>query len=124
MLIVMKVKLLFFALLFAVSMSGWSKVTDPPTIADLIELMGCLDASTGPNAVDAYVDQSNVYLYFHHSVGMVGISIENATGSRVYSNEVNTNWEQLLIIPITGFSSGTYTLELSNAFGSAWGEFE
>lgn len=120
----MKVKLLFLSLLFAVSISGLGKTTDPPNIADLIELIGCLDAGTGPNAVDAYVDQNNVYLYFHHNVGMVGISIENATGSRVYSNEVNSNCEQLLIVPISGFSSGNYTLELSNAVGTAWGEFE
>ena len=120
----MKVKLLLFALLFAVCMSGWGKVTDPPTIADLIELIGCLDAGTGPNAIDAYVDQSNVYVYFHHNIGMVGVSIENEYRVRVYANEVNTNNETLLIIPITGFTSGTYTLELSNAYGSSWGEFE
>ena len=117
----MKTKTVLF-LLFAITFCSFT--TDPPSGWDKIYLKGQLDTSNGPDATEAYTDQYNVCVYFYQSVGIVGVSIENSYGVRVYSNEVNTNWEQQLNIPISSFSNGTYTLELSNAFGSAWGEFE
>ena len=89
-----------------------------------IFLHGLLDINQGPTDIEAYTDQNNVYVSFHRSFGNVSVTLYNPSNIMIYSNEVSTNNEQLLIIPLTGGASGTYLLELESANGYAEGEFE
>ena len=77
-----------------------------------------------PNAVVAGASDNAVYIGFNQDFGLVNISIYNSMGGLVYSAVVNTSVQQVVIIPITFATSGTYTVELSNAFGYADGNFE
>ena len=89
-----------------------------------IELRGALATNAGPNAIEAGANDSDIYIGFNESFGNVNISIYNSIGSLVYSTVVNTNVQQVYIIPFAGVASGTYTVELSNANGYVEGEFE
>ena len=77
----------------------------------------------GPNAVVAGANDEAVYIGFNQDFGLVNISIYNSLGGLAYSAVVNTSVQQVVIIPITFATSGTYTVELSNAFGYADGDF-
>ena len=101
-----------------------SDVADPPQGFEKIDLHGDLLNNIGPNAVVAGANESSVYIGFNQDFGNVSISIYNGAGLVVYSTVVNTSVQQVVIIPITSAASGTYTVELSNAFGYADGDFE
>lgn len=90
---------------------------------DDIVLRGDLATSTGPNAIEAGANDEAVYIGFNQDFGLVNISIYNSMGGLVYSAVVNTSVQQVVIIPITFATSGIYTVELSNAFGYAEGDF-
>ena len=60
----------------------------------------------------------------HRLCGNVNISIYNGMGGLVYSTVVNTDVQQVFIIPFTSAASGSYTVELSNANGYADGDFQ
>lgn len=77
-----------------------------------------------PNAIVAGVSDVDIYLGFNQSFGNVNISIYNGMGGLVYSTVVNTDVQQVVIIPFNAAASGTYTVELSNANGYADGEFD
>jgi len=89
-----------------------------------IDLHGELMLNIGPNAVVAGASDNAVYIGFNQDFGNVSINIYNGAGLVVYSTVVNTSVQQVVIIPITFATSGTYTVELSNAFGYADGDFE
>lgn len=97
---------------------------DPPAGYDKIILLGDLMLNHGPNAVVAGANENSVYIGFNQDFGNVGIAIYNEAGLVVYSTVVNTNVQTVVIIPFTTAASGTYTVELSNAFGYADGDFE
>lgn len=133
----MKKKVLLFALLSAISLCKWetqamnfNHVTiitmedNVPTGYEEIVLQGKLDCNAGNNAVIAGANDNSVYIHFNQSFGNVNISIYNSMGGLVYSTVVNTNVQQVYIIPFAGVASGTYTVELSNANGYVEGEFE
>ena len=120
----MNAKRLLLLFLCIISLSGICKTSDPPSGAEIIDLMGRLDVNVGPNQIEAYVDQNNVYIYFHQNFGDVSISLYNELGSLVYSDVVNTAVQQTVIIPITGSTGGTYTLILESFTGYAEGEFD
>ena len=96
---------------------------DVPVGNEQIKLRGSLDLNAGPNSIEASVGRDAICIHFYQNFGNVNISIYNGYGALVYSTVVNTAVQQLVIIPTTGFSSGTYTLELSNAFGFVEGDF-
>ncbi len=97
---------------------------DPPAGYDKIILLGDLMLNHGPNAVVAGANENSVYIGFNQDFGNVGIAIYNEAGLVVYSTVVNTSVQMVVIIPFTTAASGTYTVELSNAFGYADGDFE
>jgi hypothetical protein len=94
-----------------------------PNEFELINLMGDLLFGVSPNAIEAGANDEAVYIGFNQDFGLVNISIYNSMGGLVYSAVVNTSVQQVVIIPITFATSGTYTVELSNAFGYAEGDF-
>ena len=91
---------------------------------DVIVLHGTLMFGINPNSIVAGASDDAVYIGFNQDFGLVNISIYNSMGGLVYSAVVNTSVQQVVIIPITFAASGTYTVELSNAFGYAEGDFE
>ena len=99
-------------------------ITNMPNIFDKIILQGDLATSVGPNAIEAGASDDAVYIGFNQSFGNVNISIYNGMGGLVYSTMVNTDVQQVVIIPFNAAASGTYTVELSNANGYAEGEFD
>ena len=98
--------------------------TDPPTTAEQIHLQGLLDTNAGPDDVEAYVDGNYIYVSFHRNFGNVSITIYSPSGSIVYCDVVNTAIQQLVVIPITEFLDGIYTIVLENVTGYADGDFE
>lgn len=96
---------------------------DDPPMSHKIDLHGLLDYGVGPNSVEAYYGNNCVIVYFHQNFGYVNITLISETGSVVYNNTVNTAVQQTFYIPLSGTSSGNYTLILDNANGYAEGEF-
>jgi len=95
-----------------------------PTGYEKILLHGTLATNAGPNAIVAGASDDAVYIGFNQSFGNVNISIYNGMGGLVYSTVVNTNVQQVVIIPFNAAASGSYIVELSNANGYAEGEFD
>lgn len=135
----MKTKVLFFASLMALSLctsqvqavhvnpvaipiNKW-EMADPPHGYDKINLQGTLMFGIDPNAIVAGVSDNDIYIGFNRSFGNVNISIYNDMGIIVYSTVVDTDVQQVVIIPFS-VASGTYTVELNNARGYADGDFE
>jgi hypothetical protein len=135
----MKTKVLFFASLMALSfctsqvqavnvnpvaipINKW-EMADPPHGYDKINLQGTLMFGIDPNAIVAGVSDNDIYIGFNQSFGNVNISIYNGMGGLVYSTVVNTDVQQVVIIPFNN-ASGSYIVELNNARGYADGDFE
>ena len=95
-----------------------------PSEAEQIKLQGKLDYSANPDDIEAGATETSVYIYFNKSYGSVSISLFDAEGNLCYSSVVNTGVQQMVVIPITGNSQGTYTVELDNVVGFAEGYFE
>lgn len=96
---------------------------NPPDLTP-IELHGRLDLNHGSEGVEAFMDDYYVYIYFHRDFGNVSISLYDDAAYLIYSDVVATSIQQTVIIPISGFSSGTFILELNNAWGCTEGEFD
>ena len=134
----MKTKTLLLVGLCAIGLCSWeaqavntkptpinkTEIADPPQGYDKINLKGSLMLGINPNAIVAGVSDVDIYLGFNQSFGNVNISIYNGMGGLVYSTVVNTDVQQVVIIPFNAAASGTYTVELSNANGYADGEFD
>lgn len=136
----MKTKVLFFSSLMALNFCTWQiqavnvnpvaapinkcEMADPPQGYEKINLQGTLLYGIDPNAIVAGASDNAVYIGFNQRFGNVNISIYNSMGILVYSTVVNTDVQSVFIIPFIGVASGTYTVELSNANGSADGDFE
>ena len=133
----MKKKVLFLVGLCALSHYTWEAqalntvslpinecwIADPPQYKE-IDLQGTLMYGINPNAIVAGASDDAVYIGFNQSFGYVDISIYNGMGGLVYSTVVNTDVQQVVIIPFNTAASGSYTVELSNANGYAEGEFD
>lgn len=106
-----------------IEINKW-EIADPPQGYEKINLQGTLMLGVGPNAVVAGANDEAVYIAFNQDFGNVSITIYNGAGLVAYSTVVNTSVQQVVIIPFFSSASGTYTVELSNAFGYAEGDFE
>ena len=106
-----------------IEINKW-EIADPPQGYEKINLQGTLMLGVGPNAVVAGANDEAVYIAFNQDFGNVSVSIYNGAGLVAYSTVVNTSVQSVVLIPFQNFTSGTYTVELSNAFGYADGEFE
>jgi hypothetical protein len=136
----MKNRLLFLVSLFALSLCTWevhalntvslstpsqkSDIEEPPPGYEKINLLGDLLYNIGPNAIVAGASDDAVYIAFNQSFGNVNISIYNGMGGIVYNTVVNTDVQQVVIIPFTSAANGSYTVELNNANGYADGDFQ
>ena len=100
------------------------EIADPPQGYEEIDLQGSLMYGIGPNAIVAGASDVDIYIGFNQSFGNVNISIYNGMGGLVYNSVVNTDVQQVYIIPFTTAASDTFTVELSNASGYAEGEFD
>lgn len=136
----MKTKVLFFSSLMALNFCTWQiqavnvnpvaapinkcEMADPPQGYEKINLQGTLLYGIDPNAIVAGASDNDVYIGFNQRFGNVNISIYNSMGILVYSTVVNTDVQSVFIIPFIGVASGTYTVEINSANGSADGDFE
>ena len=134
----MKTKTLLLVGLCAIGLCSWkaqaintrpipiinSEMADPPQGYEKIELLGTLMLNINPNAIVAGASEDAVYIGFNQSFGNVNISIYNGMGGLVYNTVVNTDVQQVVIIPFTSAANGSYTVELNNANGYADGEFD
>ena len=134
----MKTKTLLLVGLCAIGLCSWktqaintrpipiinSEMADPPQGYEKIELLGTLMLNINPNAIVAGASEDAVYIGFNQSFGNVNISIYNGMGGLVYNTVVNTDVQQVFIIPFSGVASGSYTVELSSANSYAEGEFD
>ena len=102
-----------------------SETTDelPPSY-DVIELQGSLVLTPGSKPIDAGVNDNSVYIQFNQNFGNVNVTVYNPDGLTIYSGVVNTAVQQLLVIPLSFSTEGTYTVYLENATGYADGDFE
>ncbi len=135
----MKKKVLLLASLCAIGICTWEAKAEKfekapyciylgdinmPNEFDKIDLRGDLLMNVGPNAIVAGASDDAVYIGFNQSFGNVNISIYNGMGGLVYNTVVNTDVQQVIIIPFTSAASGSYIVELSNASGYADGDFD
>ncbi|MBQ6305494.1 MAG: DUF3244 domain-containing protein [Bacteroidales bacterium] len=95
-----------------------------PTGYEIIDLRGSLMMGVNPNSINAGANDDAVYIGFNQSFGNVNISIYNGMGGLVYNTVVNTDVQQVFIIPFSGVASGSYIVELNSANGYAEGEFD
>ena len=100
-----------------------SEIADPPQGFDKTFLLGDLMYNASPNAVVAGANENSIYIGFNQDLGNVSINIYNEAGLLIYSTVVNTSVQQVVIIPITFATTGTYTVELSSTNGYADGDF-
>jgi hypothetical protein len=98
-------------------------MADPPQGYEKINLQGTLLYGIDPNAIVAGASDNDIYIGFNRSFGNVNIFIYNDMGIIVYSTVVNTDVQQVVIIPFTN-ANGSYIVELSNANGYVDGDFE
>lgn len=130
-------KVLFLVYFCIIGFCNWNiQAVNPETIFminetnlipngfEKIELLGSLNYGIGPNAIEAGASDDAVYIQFNQSFGNVNISIYNGMGALVYNTTVNTDVQQIFIIPFANVASGNYVIELSNATGYAEGDFE
>ncbi len=136
--IIMKKKALILIGLCALSLCTWEaqavnivsapnnkmETADPPSGYEKINLQGTLMLSVGPDGIVAGASDDAIYISFNQSFGYVNISIYNGMGILVYSTIVDTQVQPVVIIPFSNAASDTYTVELSNAFGHAEGDFD
>lgn len=110
---------------FAVSLNQTCLPYEAPDMpaSEVIILYGDLLFNNNPNAIRANATDDAVYIQFNQNFGNVNISIYNSMGGIVYTTVVNTDVQQMVIIPFASAASGTYTVELTNANGYADGEF-
>jgi hypothetical protein len=134
----MKTKTLLLVGLCAIGLCSWEtqavntksipinfiEMADPPSSYEKIELQGSLMFGVSPNAIVAGANDNSVYIGFNQSFDNVNISIYNGMGGLVYNTVVNTDVQQVFIIPFSGVASGSYIVELSSANGYAEGEFD
>ncbi len=57
-------------------------------------------------------------------VGNLLVTLTNGVGETVYEATVNTSVQQQAFIPLSGLSSGIYTITFTNGWGAMYGDFE
>jgi hypothetical protein len=95
------------------------------TQSDEIDLRGSIEPGeirrTG-SAISAFLKTSVIKSQFHFDVGTLQISITNATGTIMYNNTVSSSIGEFLI-PISGLSSGNYSITFTSTSGEMTGNF-
>lgn len=100
------------------------EITTLPYGYEKILLQGELMLNIGPNAIEAGVNATEVYIQFNQSFGSVSISLYNGSNTLVYHATVNTDVQPIVIIPLNGADEGSYFLEIDSVSGSSEGGFD
>lgn len=100
------------------------KANDVPHGYDGIVLEGNLLFGVGPNAIVAGYNENFVFIQFNQNFGYIDVTLYNTNGQAVYNDVVNTAVQQQVVIPISRFDNGVYTVVLENVTGYADGDFE
>lgn len=79
---------------------------------------------SGGDAVIAEVQGNVIMAMFLQDVGNLEVTLTNSMGDTVYEATVNTSVQQQVFIPLSGISSGLYTITFGNNLGSMYGNFE
>ncbi len=75
--------------------------------------------------VEVYYSDTAVEVMFNKSLGNLTITVTGKWGLTVYSNTVNATAGGSLMIPITNWNAGTYTVRITNGQGGCLeGSFE
>ncbi|HAF36497.1 MULTISPECIES: DUF3244 domain-containing protein [Sphingobacterium] len=129
----MKKQILLIALLSGVIAApalGSSQIAPVPnsaliTQSDEIDLRGRIEPGEIRrigSAVSAFLETTVIRSQFHFDGGTLQISIANATGTMVYNQTVSTSIGEFLI-PISGFTSGNYSITFTSTSGEVTGDF-
>ena len=73
--------------------------------------------------ITASVDDANLYVDFHADLGSLTITISNATGAVVCTENVVAQANDGVQISLSNLPSGNYLVVFSNAQGSLMGKF-
>ena len=119
--------LLFFCCLFSPSKSE-TMVNDNKNAAKEINLSGNLSTVKQRSLVQpiqAFITEQFIEIDFNASLGTIVLSMYDETGSAVYQQSVNTYAGQQLLIDITSFDAGQYSIEFINSQNEYFsGDFE
>jgi len=75
--------------------------------------------------VQAFItNQSSIEVYFNATLGAIDVSIYDDAGNVVYQQSVNATAGQQLLIDISNFDAGEYTIAFVNAQMNLSGMFE
>ena len=74
--------------------------------------------------ISASVDDANLYVDFHANLGSLTITISNATGAVVCTENVVAQANDGVQISLSNLPSGNYLVVFSNAQGSLMGKFK
>lgn len=102
----------------------FQQAKDVPNGFEEIVLQGSLVFSPGSNPIEAGFNDNSIYIQFNQNFGNVTVTVYNPNDLIIYIGVVNTAVQQLLVIPVTFSSEGTYTIVLENATGYADGDFD
>lgn len=76
-------------------------------------------------SIQAFItDDEFIEADFYETLGTIDVSIYDETGNTVYHESVNAYAGQQLLIDITSFEPGVYTIEFVNSQTDLSGEFE
>jgi len=103
-------------------------VNDNKNAAKEINLSGNLSTVKQRSLVQpiqAFITEQFIEIDFNASLGTIVLSMYDETGSAVYQQSVNTYAGQQLLIDITSFDAGQYSIEFINSQNEYFsGDFE
>jgi len=74
--------------------------------------------------IQAFITDQTIELDFNSTVGTVVVSIYDETGNAVYQQSVIGIAGQQLLIDVSSFDAGNYTIEIQNSQTNLSGNFE
>jgi len=74
--------------------------------------------------IQAFINDQTIEVDFNSTVGTVVVSIYDETGNAVYQESVNGAAGQQLLIDVSSFAAGNYTIEIQNSQTDLTGSFE
>ena len=86
-------------------------------------LSGDSPAKSAASPLEVYQEDTHIGINFHSNLGYLYVVVVNQYGYPVYQKQVNAANGSNLIISTRSFSSGSYTIYISNTQGYMEGEF-
>jgi len=96
---------------------------------DPIDLSGNLPNNstrslTSLSPISIFQYQDYIEVGFNSSLGAINVSIYDDEGNVVYQQSINASAGQQLLIDVSDFDAGTYTIEFVNSQADLSGDFE